>query len=177
MISSEKTRSKALSRFASRVLLRTRSGTGVAVYSLPDGSRSFLCRPNAVAVARTLMHHVSFSAKCRTCKTDVATCTLEDGERVSTPCLCSDPFETRLLIHDGSDVFATPAISEDQFFDAVLLAVTRQAPFVLFGMVKGYVHSYWPIMGRNPDPDQWARFFLAAAEPDQSEDAPDDGPE
>ena len=82
-----------LSRFAERVFLRTRSGTGVAVYRHSDGTTGFLCRATDVAVTRTVRRTVSFKLRCRRCGVTVATCTTAEGERIATPCLCSDERE------------------------------------------------------------------------------------
>jgi hypothetical protein len=148
-----------LSRFADRVLIRTRSGTGVAVYKHADGSLGFLSRPEDVAVTRTVNRRVSFTVRCRTCGVAVATCTTAEGIRVSTPCRCGDEREWRDAAERGALVFRLPDIDLDTFSALLLAEVSREEPFVLFGMVRGFVKRYWPVMGAQPDARLWARFF------------------
>ena len=151
-----------LGRFAERVLFRTRSGTGVAVYEHADGSLSFLPRSEDVAVTRTVRKTVSFIRRCASCGVAVTTCTTAEGTRVSTPCLCSDEREWRAAAERGPRPFASPETDVDTFAAEVVEVLTRDEPFVLYGMVRGFVKRYWPMMGRDPEPRLWARFYRRA---------------
>jgi hypothetical protein len=151
-----------LSRVADRVLLRTRSGTGVAAYKHGDGTWGFVWRPGDVAVTRTVRRAVSFAMRCRACGVTVATCTTAEGDRVSTPCLCDDDCEWRDAAERGVGLFRWPDTDLDSFAARVLEELTRDEPFVLFGMVRGFVKRFWPMMGSGPDAHLWARFYRGA---------------
>lgn len=148
-----------LSRFADRVLLRTRSGTGVAVYRHDDGSLGFIARPEDIAVTRTLARTVSFRMRCQTCGILVTTCTTADGEMVSTPCYCDDERDWRGVLERGRRSLTTPATDLDSFASRVHEILTREEPFVLFSFVRAFLRSYWSMMGRDPDALAWARFY------------------
>lgn len=151
-----------LGRFAERVLFRTRSGTGVAVYEHADGSMSFVPRPEDVAVTRTVRRTLSFIRRCGACGVSVTTCTTIGGARVSTPCLCSEEREWRAAVERGRAPFASPETDVDTFAAEVVEVLTRDDSFVLFGSVRGFVKRYWPMMGRAPEPKLWARFYRRA---------------
>jgi hypothetical protein len=149
-----------LSRFANRVLVRSRTATGVAVYRHADGSLGFVARQGDVAVTRTLRHTVSYSLRCRTCGVTVATCTTREGARVRTPCACAPEVERRDAADSSARAFEKPCVDLDAFAASVHAEVTRDEPFVLFGMVRGFVRAWWPLMGSRPDPQLWAKFFV-----------------
>jgi hypothetical protein len=151
-----------LGRFAGRVLFRTRSGTGVAVYEHPDGTWGFLWRPEDVGVTRTVRRTLSFLVRCPSCGVPVATCTTARGGRVSTPCLCADEREWRDAAERGCLVVDRPETDLDTFAARVLAEIARDEPFVLFGMVRGFVARYWQMIGRRPDARLWARFYRRA---------------
>ena len=151
-----------LGRFAERVLFRTRSGTGVAVYQHADGAWSFVLRPEDVAVTRTVRRTVSFIRRCGRCGITVTTCTTAEGVRVSTPCRCSDEREWLAAAERGRLAFEPPATDVDTFAAEVVEVLSRDEPFVLFGMVRGFVKRYWPMIGSDPEPRIWARFYRRA---------------
>lgn len=151
-----------LCRFAERVLLRTRSGTGVAVYRHADGTAGFLCRSGDVAVTRTVRRTVSFKARCPRCGVTVASCTTAEFDRVATPCRCDEELDWRDAAEHGAEVFDAPDIDVDSFAARVLEVLTRDEPFVLYGMVRGFLTAYWPLMGSHPDAKAWARFYRTA---------------
>jgi hypothetical protein len=153
-----------LSRFADRVLLRTRSGTGVAVYLHVDGSWGFLPRPDDLAVSRTEPGRVSFSIPCSKCRTRFTVCTTIENRRVATPCACTLSLEMPSPALHLDRVFDPPEIDLDFFTASVCDEVARLSGFGLHGMIRGFLHHYWPTMGRRPSAAVWARFYLHASQ-------------
>ena len=152
-----------LSRFADRVLLKTRSGTGVAVYRHADGSWGFLPREDDVAVSHTEPGRVSFTISCSKCRTRFTVCTTVDNRRVATPCACTVELEVTAPLTSLDRVFDLPETDLDFFTASVREEVARLGGFGLHGMIRGFLQFYWPTMGRRPNPVVWARFYLDAS--------------
>lgn len=151
-----------LNMFSERVLLRTRSGTGVAVYKHDDGTWGFVWRASDVAASRTASGRVSYSLCCPECGTRVTVCTTLGGARVATPCECAAGREPKPDDRALDSLLRWPEIDLDYFAASVQLEVERLGGFGLRGMIRGYLHDFWPTIGRRPDPALWARFFLAS---------------
>jgi len=156
-----------LSQFARDVLGRTRSSAGVAVYAHADGSLGFLARDDDVGVTRTLRHTVSFAVECRRCRVTVATCTTSEGMRVHTPCACNEDRALRLDVLRSMPM-RRPFVDAETFAASVHAELTRDEPFVLYGMVRAFVRGYWSSVRGEPDPRVWARFFRSASRASRS---------
>jgi hypothetical protein len=154
-------RAAGLERFAARVLMRTRSGTGVAVYHHADGSWGYIARSTDDCVTRTTPRNVSFRVRCRGCGLTPAVCTTLQRDRCATPCLCCDAAEQSLVVERLPVLFAWPEIHIDTFAGRVFEEVSKHESFALQGMVRGFVQYYWPMMGRSPDPLLWANFYIS----------------
>jgi hypothetical protein len=162
MEKSERGFEQAIDRFADRVLMRTRSGTGVTVYKHTDGSWGFLPHPEDVAASRTVPGLVSFTIACSRCKRRFTVCTISNNTRVSTPCLCTAAVEVPGGRRQLERVFEPPEIDIDYFSASVRDEVVALGGWGLHGMIRGYVASFWATIGKRPDAALWARFFTAA---------------